>query len=63
MGEAGRDGRALIGASDAGAHLDMIDSFSFSTTVLGRAVRERGLLPVEEAVHYLTRAGPSLRLA
>ncbi|MGD9702291.1 MAG: amidohydrolase family protein [Acidimicrobiia bacterium] len=54
--EVWRDGRALIGASDAGAHLDMIDSFSFSTIVLGRAFRERGLLPVEEAVHYLTDA-------
>jgi N-acyl-D-aspartate/D-glutamate deacylase len=32
----------------------MIDSFSFSTTLLARAVRERALLPIEEAVHYLT---------
>ena len=46
----------MVGASDAGAHLDMIDSFSFSTTLLGRAVRERGLLPIEEAMHYLTDA-------
>lgn len=54
--EVWRDGRALVGASDAGAHLDMIDSFSFSTTVLGRAFRERQLLPIEEAIHYLTDA-------
>ena len=52
--EAWRDPRAIIGASDAGAHLDMIDTFAFSTTVLGRAVRERGLLPIEEAVNLLT---------
>ena len=39
--EVWRDGRAVVGASDAGAHLDMIDSFSFSTTLLARAVRER----------------------
>jgi N-acyl-D-aspartate/D-glutamate deacylase len=52
--EVWRDGRAVVGASDAGAHLDMIDSFSFSTTLLARAVRERALLPIEEAVHYLT---------
>ncbi len=52
--EVWRDGRAVVGASDAGAHLDMIDSFSFSTTLLARAVRERDLLPIEEAVHYLT---------
>jgi N-acyl-D-aspartate/D-glutamate deacylase len=54
--EVWRDGRAVVGASDAGAHLDMIDSFSFSTTLLARAVRERGLLPIEEAVHYLTES-------
>ena len=52
--EVWRTRRAVVGASDAGAHLDMIDSFSFSTTLLARAVRERGLLPIEEAVHYLT---------
>ena len=52
--EVWRDGRAIVGASDAGAHLDMIDSFAFSTTVLGEAVRKRGLLPVEEAVQLLT---------
>jgi N-acyl-D-aspartate/D-glutamate deacylase len=49
-----RDPRTLVGASDAGAHLDMIDSYSFSTTMLGRAVRERNLLPMEEAVAYIT---------
>jgi N-acyl-D-aspartate/D-glutamate deacylase len=49
-----RDGRAVIGASDAGAHLDMLSTFTYTTTVLGEAVRERNLLPLEEAVHYLT---------
>jgi N-acyl-D-aspartate/D-glutamate deacylase len=49
-----RDPRVLIGASDAGAHLDMIDSFQLSTALLGTAVRERGLLPLEEAIHQLT---------
>jgi N-acyl-D-aspartate/D-glutamate deacylase len=52
--EVWRDPRAIVGASDAGAHLDMIDRFSFSTTLLARAVRERQLMPVEEAVHHLT---------
>lgn len=51
-----RDPRALPGASDAGAHLDMIDSFAMSTTMLAEAVRKRGLLPIEEAIHYLTGA-------
>ncbi|MGE0881750.1 MAG: amidohydrolase family protein [Acidimicrobiia bacterium] len=52
--EVWRDHRALPGASDAGAHLDMIDTFTASTAMLGKAVRQRGLLPIEEAVHYLS---------
>jgi N-acyl-D-aspartate/D-glutamate deacylase len=52
--EVWRDHRAIVGASDAGAHLDMIDSYAFSTTLLARAVRERALMPVEEAVYQLT---------
>jgi N-acyl-D-aspartate/D-glutamate deacylase len=49
-----RDPRALIGASDAGAHLDMIDTFTATTALLGPAVRDRGLLPLEEAIHQIT---------
>ena len=52
--EVWRDPRAVVGASDAGAHLDMIDSFSYATTLLSRTVRERSLLPIEEAVQLLT---------
>jgi N-acyl-D-aspartate/D-glutamate deacylase len=48
------DDRTVIGASDAGAHLDMIDTFAFSTQVLGNGVRKHGLLPIEEAVRQLT---------
>jgi N-acyl-D-aspartate/D-glutamate deacylase len=44
----------VIGASDAGAHLDLLASFNYTTAVLGRAVRERGALPLEEAVQLLT---------
>jgi len=58
--EVWRDHRAVVGASDAGAHLDMIDSFAYSTTLLARAVRERELLPMEEAVRYLTGAPAAL---
>jgi N-acyl-D-aspartate/D-glutamate deacylase len=54
--EVWRDARALPGASDAGAHVDMIDSFAATTLMLGHAVRERDLLPIEEAIHYLTGA-------
>jgi N-acyl-D-aspartate/D-glutamate deacylase len=49
-----RDPRAVIGASDAGAHLDMIATFNFSTVVLEKVVREEELLPLEEAVHLIT---------
>ncbi len=47
------DGRAVVGASDAGAHLDMIDTFAFSTNLLDHS-REHDLLPIEEAVRQLT---------
>jgi N-acyl-D-aspartate/D-glutamate deacylase len=52
--EVWRDPRAVLGASDAGAHLDMIDSFTYTTALIGESVRERQLLPLEEAVHLLT---------
>jgi N-acyl-D-aspartate/D-glutamate deacylase len=52
--EVWRDSRAVIGASDAGAHLDMLASFHYTTELLGKAVRQRQLLPLEEAVHLLT---------
>jgi N-acyl-D-aspartate/D-glutamate deacylase len=53
-GESWLDDRTVIGASDAGAHLDMIDTFAFSTQVLGRGVREHALISLEEAVRQLT---------
>ena len=49
-----RDERAVIGASDAGAHLDLLATFNYSTVLLGEAVREQRLLPLEEAVHLIT---------
>jgi N-acyl-D-aspartate/D-glutamate deacylase len=49
------DDRTLIGASDAGAHLDLIDTFSFSTTVLQTGVREHGVISLEQAVHQMTQ--------
>jgi N-acyl-D-aspartate/D-glutamate deacylase len=49
-----RDSRAVIGASDAGAHLDLLASFNYATMLLGQAVRERQLLGLEEAVHLIT---------
>ena len=58
--EVWRDPRAIVGASDAGAHLDMIDSFSYATTLIARTTVDRSLLPLEEAVHYLTGAPAAL---
>ena len=52
--EVWRDGRAIIGGSDAGAHLDILATFHFTTGMLAEAVRERGLLPIEEAIHLIT---------
>jgi N-acyl-D-aspartate/D-glutamate deacylase len=49
-----RDPRAVIGASDAGAHLDLLASFNYTTALLGATVRERHLLTIEEAVRLLT---------
>jgi len=49
-----KDPRTVVGASDAGAHLDMINTFMYSTALLGPGVREKGLLTLEEAVHQLT---------
>ena len=52
--ETWRDPRALIGGSDAGAHLDMLNTFSMHTTFLAQAVRDRQLLPIEEAIWRIT---------
>jgi N-acyl-D-aspartate/D-glutamate deacylase len=53
-GELWSDDRTVIGGSDAGAHLDMIDSFAISTQTLARGVREYGVISLEEAVRQLT---------
>jgi N-acyl-D-aspartate/D-glutamate deacylase len=53
-GELWHDDRTIIGASDAGAHLDMIDTFAQTTQVLGNGVRRFGLISLEEAVRQLS---------
>ena len=59
-GEVWRDPRTVIGASDAGAHLDMIDTFTCTTSLLGPAVRDKGLLGWEEAIQQLTQVPAEL---
>jgi N-acyl-D-aspartate/D-glutamate deacylase len=49
-----RDERTVLGGTDAGAHLDLLATFNATSAMLGSAVRERGLLSWEEAVHHLT---------
>jgi len=51
--EVWRDPRAVVGGSDAGAHLDMMSGASYSTFVVGDAVRN-GHISLEEAVHLIT---------
>ncbi len=55
-----RDGRAVIGASDAGAHLDLLGTFNYTTHVLATAVRERGVVDLEEAVHLISQVPAEL---
>ncbi len=54
LGELWRSEHTVIGASDAGAHLDMIDTFASAMQVLSIGVRDRKLLSLEEAVRQLT---------
>jgi len=49
-----RDHRVVVGGTDAGAHLDMLSSFAMFTTFLSTAVRELGLISLEEAIHLTT---------
>jgi N-acyl-D-aspartate/D-glutamate deacylase len=49
------DDRTLLGGSDAGAHLDMVDSFAFSTTFLQAGVREQKVISLEKAVQKITQ--------
>jgi N-acyl-D-aspartate/D-glutamate deacylase len=49
-----RDRRTIPGGSDSGAHLDMLDTFTMATRLLGPGVRDRHMVGLEEAVHLLT---------
>ena len=45
---------AVIGGSDAGAHLDMMCGAIYTTSLLGRGVREHNVVTLEEAVRLIT---------
>ncbi|HUP76443.1 MAG TPA: amidohydrolase family protein [Acidimicrobiales bacterium] len=49
-----RDPRVVLGGGDAGAHLDMTQSWRYFVTLLGEHVREHQRLTLEEAVHLIT---------
>ena len=48
------DSRALIGLSDAGAHLDMLCESGYTTYLLGYWVRETGTLTLSRAIQRIT---------
>ncbi len=44
----------LIGLADSGAHVSQLCDACFATDLLGTWVRDRGVMPLERAVHKLT---------
>ena len=52
--EVWRSPHAVIGGSDAGAHLDMMCGAIYTTSLLGQGVREHQVVTLEEAVRLLT---------
>jgi N-acyl-D-aspartate/D-glutamate deacylase len=52
--EVWRNRDAVIGGSDAGAHLDMMCGAIYTTSLLGHGVREHGVVTLEEAVRLIT---------
>ncbi len=54
------DDRAMIGGSDAGAHLDRMSGAPFATRFLGDTLRGRKLVPLERAVQLMTQVPASL---
>ncbi|HVY11604.1 MAG TPA: amidohydrolase family protein [Mycobacteriales bacterium] len=52
--EVWRHPHAVVGASDAGAHLDMMCGAIYSTSLLANAVRKHQVVAIEEAVRLLT---------
>lgn len=54
------DPRAMIGGSDAGAHLDRMCGAPYPTRFLADCIRGRRLVPVEQAIRMMTSAPAGL---
>jgi len=54
VGKLLKDNRTLIGLSDGGAHLSMLCDAGYCTYLLGKWVRELGVLSMEQAVQRIT---------
>jgi N-acyl-D-aspartate/D-glutamate deacylase len=54
------DERALLGGSDAGAHLDRMCGAPYTTRFVGDMIRGRRLVPLEEAIRLITDAPAQL---
>jgi N-acyl-D-aspartate/D-glutamate deacylase len=54
------DDRAMLGGSDAGAHLDRMCGAPYTTRFLGDMLRGRKLVPIERAVQMITDAPAQL---
>jgi N-acyl-D-aspartate/D-glutamate deacylase len=54
------DERALLGGSDAGAHLDRMCGAPYTTRFVGDMIRGRQLVPLEQAIRLITDAPAQL---
>ena len=54
------DPGAMVGGSDAGAHLDRMCGSNYPTSFLGDCLRKRKLVPMERAVQLMTEAPAEL---
>jgi len=55
-----RDDRTVVGASDAGAHVESIDTFSYPLKMLENGVRRHGVMEWEAAIQQLTEVPAKL---
>jgi N-acyl-D-aspartate/D-glutamate deacylase len=51
---------AMVGGSDAGAHLDRMCGSNYPTSFLGDCLRKRKLVPLERAIQLMTQAPAEL---